>query len=214
DAHDFTPEYNAWLETIPQYLKEVVFVVKRFYKPEWGDQWRQHFSVDVINGTPGNELKFDNRKLVTTFLRVGYDADGAWRTFGLRKDFQPALKLQQEDDISASVTVPATALPLPPPQNGAVALKFVQNCESRLFQRPDDAIHPGYDRQTESDFVQPGNFFSNYEPLNTRDARELCEDSIRFALFTKPVQNLIRNVADENAPCFFVCSANPRLVDG
>ena len=75
---------------MPQYIKELVFVVKRYYKPEWGDHWRDHFSVDIINGTPGNELKCDNRKLVTTYLRVGFDADGSWRTFGLRKDFHPA----------------------------------------------------------------------------------------------------------------------------
>ena len=64
--------------------------MKRYYKPEWGANWRDHFSVDIINGMPGNELKCDNRKLVTTYLRVGFDADGSWRTFGLRKDFHPA----------------------------------------------------------------------------------------------------------------------------
>ena len=29
---------------------------------------------------------------------------------------------------------------------GALSRKFVQNCEQRRFQRPDDAIHRGYDR--------------------------------------------------------------------
>jgi hypothetical protein len=29
DEHDYTSEYNAWLESVPQYLKELVFVVKR-----------------------------------------------------------------------------------------------------------------------------------------------------------------------------------------
>ena len=214
DARDFTSEYNAWLEAIPQHIKELVFVVKRFYKSEWGDTWRDHFSVDVINGTPGNELKFDNRKLVTTFLRVGYDQDGAWRTFGLRKDFQPAEKLQQEDDITASVIVPASALPLPPQEPQPLAYKFVKNCEFRLFQRPDDAIHPGYDCQTESDFSQPGNFFSNYEPLTPADALELVQDSIGFARFTAPLQGLIRDISDSGSPAFFVCSAHPRKVDG
>ena len=89
DSREYTPEYNAWLESVPQYLKELVFVVKRCYKPEWGDNWRDHFSVDIINGIPGNELKCDNRVLVTTRLRVGFEDDGAWRTFGLRKDFHP-----------------------------------------------------------------------------------------------------------------------------
>jgi hypothetical protein len=214
DARDFTAQYNALLEATPQYIKELVFVVKRFYKPEWKESWRDHFSVDVINGTPGNELKFDNRKLVTTFLRVGYDHDGAWRTFGLRKDFQPAAKLQQEDDITASVIVPAAALPIPPQEPQPLAYKFVKNCEFRLFQRPDEAIHPGYDRQTEADFSQPGNFFSNYEPLTPADARELVEDSIGFARFTPPLQELILEVADTGSPAFFVSSAHPRKVDG
>ena len=109
DEHDYTPEYNAWLAGVPQYVKELVFVVKRYYKPEWDGNWRDHFSVDIINGTPGNELKCDNRKLVTTYLRVGFDDDGAWRTFGLRKDFHPAVKVQMEDDITASTVVPAGA---------------------------------------------------------------------------------------------------------
>ena len=214
DPRDFTAEYNTWLESVPQYIKELVFVVKRFYKPEWNDRWRDHFSVDIINGTPGNELKFDSRKLVSHFLRVGYDQEGAWRTFGLRKDFQPAAKLQQEDDISASVVVPADALLNQPPENQAVACKFVKNCELRLFQRPDEAVHPGYDRQTEADFAQPGNFFSNYEPLTPADARELVEDSIGFARFTAPVQAVIRGVAQTGAPAFFVSSAHPRKIDG
>ena len=28
------------------------------------------------------------------------------------------------------------------------SVKFVTNCENRLFQRPDEAIHRGYDKQT------------------------------------------------------------------
>ncbi len=40
DEGHFNPEFNAWLESVPQYLKELVFVVKRYYKPEWGVKWR------------------------------------------------------------------------------------------------------------------------------------------------------------------------------
>ncbi len=47
--------------------------MKRYYRPEWGDNWREHFAVDRINGIPGHELKFDNQKLVNYYLRVGYD---------------------------------------------------------------------------------------------------------------------------------------------
>ena len=37
------PDYNAWLESVPQYIKELVFVVKRYYKPEWGDKLARTF---------------------------------------------------------------------------------------------------------------------------------------------------------------------------
>ena len=103
---EYTAEYNAWLNSVPQYIKELVFVVKRFYRAEWGNNWRDHFSVDIINGSSGQRIEIRNRKLVTNYLRVGFEKDGSWRTFGLRKDFHPAAKLSMEDDITASVVVP------------------------------------------------------------------------------------------------------------
>lgn len=213
DERDFTVEYNAWLETVPQYIKELVFVVKRYNQPEWGAKWREHFSVDIINGTPGNELKCDNRKLVTTHLRVGFDDEGAWRTFGLRKDFYPAVKIQAEDDITASVVVPRNQLQHLPETDNSPSLKFVLNCEKRLFQRPDDAIHRGYDKQTEKDFSRNDNFFSNYEPLKAAIAHEIMEDAIGFNQYTEPMQRVIREVAAGGAS-YFVSTAHPRLVGG
>jgi hypothetical protein len=215
DERDYTPDYNAWLASVPQYLKELVFVVKRFYKPAWDGDWRSHFSVDIINGRPANELKCDNRKLVAAYLRVGFDADGSWRTFGLRKDYCPAVKIQFEDDITASVVVPPGRLNRVPGAGGdGAALKFVANCELRLFQRPDDAIHRGYDKQTESDFGTGDNFFSNYEPLKSSVAQELIEDSIGFYQFSEPMQRLLRTVAAEDRICYFVSPAHPRIVGG
>ena len=215
DEHDYTPEYNTWLASVPQHVKELVFVLKRYYKPEWSGSWRDHFSVDIINGIPGNELKCGTRKLVTTYLRVGFEADGAWRTFGLRKDFHPAVKVQMEDDITASAVVPASALEnLPEGTDLNLSVKFAQNCEQRLFQRPDDAIHRGYDKQAEIDFVQPENFFSNYQPLTPADAREMVADALGFYQFTEPMQKFVREVAETGGPEYYVCSASPRIVDG
>lgn len=210
---EYTDEYNAWLETVPQYIKELVFVVKRFYKPEWGKKWREHFSVDIINGLPGNELKCDGRKLVSNYLRVGYAEDGSWRTFGLRKDYHPAMKVTLEDDITASVTVPRKIM-FGDADETVSSIKFVQNCEYRLFQRPDDAIHRGYDKQTEIDFARAGNFFSNYEPLPAVKAAEMIQDAITFDQFTPPMQRVIRDVARERKPSFFISNAHPRIVDG
>jgi hypothetical protein len=213
-SEDYSAEYNEWLGSIPQYIKELVFVVKRFYRAEWGDHWRDHFSVDIINGTPGNELKCDGRKLVSNFLRVGYDADGSWRVFGLRKDFHPAAKLQVEDDITASVVVPSAALKHLNPDYDKPSVKFVKNCEAKLFQRPDEAIHRGYDRQTECDLSQPGNFLSNFEPLGKTEVRELVEDAIGFNKYTEPMQRVILDAATNPGPAYCASSSHPRLVDG
>ena len=204
---EYTDEYNAWLRSVPQYVKEIVFVVKRHFTAGWGDDWRSHFSVDIINGNPGNELKCDNRKLAASYLRMGFDTDGAWRVFGLREDFHPAAKVQMEDDITVSVVVPGAA--------GRPSRKFVENCEQKLFQRPDDAIHRGYDKLTESELAQPGNFISNFEPLMQDDAQELVDEAIGFSAYTAPMQQLVRiAAASEDGPTFFVSSAHPRLVDG
>ena len=214
DERDYRAEYNAWLASVPQYIKELVFVLKRFYKPAWGGDWRGHFNVDIINGRPANELKCDDRKLVAAHLRVGFDTDGSWRTFGLRKDYYPAAKIQVEDDITASVVVPPGRVNAVPGAKPGAALKFVANCEQRLFQRPDDAIHRGYDQQTESDFATNNNFFSNYEPLKTSAARELVEECIGFHQFSEPARQLIREVAADGETGYFVCSAYPRMVAG
>ena len=214
DPDLYSDAYTKWLDSIPQYVREVVFVVKRYYEPAWGDAWREHFSVDIINGVPGHELKCDNRRLLTIYMRVGYDQDGAWRTFGLRKDFYPASKLAAEDDITASITVPSSVLEDLDPEYKNLSFKFVKNCEQRLFQRPDDAIHPGYDKLTEADFAKPGNFFSNYEALSADDGQRLIEDAISFDKFSEPMRRLIRKAAASVNGEYFVCSANPRIVDG
>ncbi len=214
-ARDFSDTYNQWLETIPQHIKELVYVVKRFYVDEWDDEWRTHFSVDVINGVAGNELKLDNRKLVSSYLRVGFEVDGSWRVFSLRKDFHPAAKLQLEDDISASVVVPTGGIEYPPTWVSEPSVKFVTNCEFRLFQRPDDAIHPGYDKQTELDFSRPGNFYSNYQPLTRDEVRELTDDFVEFGKFTDPMRNVILDAANsKDRPPYLICNSEPRRIDG
>ena len=210
---DYTDEYNGWLGTIPRYILDLVLLIKRVYKPEWGADWRRHFTVDTINGRPGNELKFMGEKAMTHFLRVGFTPDGGWRTFSLRKDFHPAVKIQAEDDITAATVAPAGGL-IGLPGAFAPSVKFVANCEEYLFQRPDDAIHRGSDRRTQRDFSQPGNFFSNYEPLTRDTARAIVEDAIGFDAFTEPVRELFTTFADGTSPDYLASPAHPRIVDG
>lgn len=214
---DYTDEFNTWLTSIPRYIHDIVLLVKRYYRPEWQGDWRKHFSADTINGFPGNEVKYHRQKVLTHYLRVGFTSDGGWRTFSLRKDFFPAIKIQAEDDITASVVVPRKSLkglPAWAEKADAPALKFVQNCEFQLFQRPDDAIHRGYDKHTESDFAAPGNFFSNYEPLSRETARGIVEDAIGFDAFTEPMRERLAGFVAADKPAYIVSCSHPRIVDG
>jgi hypothetical protein len=193
-----------------------VLIVKRFYRASWEQDWRKRFSVDSINGEPGHELKYRNQKLITLYLRVGFTADGSWRTYSLRKDFWAAEKLQTEDDITASTVVPARELKglLFDELNQHASHKFAANCEFRLFQRPDEAIVRGYDKTAEADFGRRGNFFSNYEPLDLPAAKAMVEDVIEFDKFTEPMQDIIGKFLASPKPDYFMSTAHPRVVNG
>jgi hypothetical protein len=209
----YSPEYNEWLESIPARIRELVYVVKRSFRPEWGEDWRSHFSVAIIDGRPGNALRLDGQKLTVNMLRVGFNTDGSWRLFGLRHDFAPATKVQTQDDITASTVLPGSVLGL----DEGRSYKILENCENLLFQRPDDAIHRGYDRQAEADIAGPDTFLSNFAPLTRADAIAMVVDAVAFSAFTAPMADLISGFAETPAgegPEFFVSSANPRIVDG
>lgn len=210
----YTDEYNDWLASIPPRILALAFLIKRFYRPEWGNLWRYHLSVDEVDGAPAHELKLDDRTIVASYLRVGFDRDGKWRTFKLRQDYIATEKVQMEDDISASVVVPARCISnCGPEMDKDRSVKLVKNCEYRLFQRPDEAIHPGFDKQTELDMSQPNNFLANYEPLSGERLAAVVEDVHTFYRFTPPMQKLLRR-AYEDGEGFVVSSAHPRLVDG
>lgn len=212
-SQDYTDDYNAWLASVPNYIYSLVFIIKRFQQPDWRGDWRKYFSVDIVNGDAGHELKYLNRKLVGTYLRVGFDRDHNWRTFKLRQDFAPATKLAMEDDISVSIVVPGRQLQYANPNHLAGSYKFVANCERRLFQRPDDAVHRGLDKQAEADLAGADNFISNFEPLPARQVQDMVKYVVDLDRFTPPMQTLLREVATEGKG-YVVCSSMPRLVDG
>jgi hypothetical protein len=209
----WSDEYNEWLATIPPTIRQLVFAVKRYYRPDWGQNWREHFTVDRVNGAQGHELKFDNQQLVANYLRVGYDPDGSWRIYKLRPDFHPAKKVQVEDDITASIVVPREMLTGLDPRELHASVKLVENCEALLFQRPDDAIEPGFDAAAEADIASTGTFLSNYEPLSQDRAQAIVDHAVVFDRFTPPMQNLLRDCV-ANRRGYVVCSAYPRVVEG
>jgi len=215
-SREYTEQYSKWLSRIPTHLYAMAFIIKRFCKPEWNGNWREHFGVDVVNGDNGHELKYENRKLVGMYLRVGLDPLGRWRMYKLRQDFAAAAKIQLEDDITASVVVPKrflTTLPdsqaFPPERS----YKFVANCEYRLFQRPDDAVHRGLDKQTEADVADVGNFFCNFEPLTREVVGQEISSIIDFEQYSAPMQNRLSDFMAGDQT-FAVSSAQPRLVNG
>jgi hypothetical protein len=211
---NYTDEYNAWLATIETSVRDLVFIIKRFHKPTWESDWSKRFSVDLINGQPGRQLIYRRQRLVTQYLRVGFSEDGTWRTFSIRKDFAPARKIQTEDDISASMVVPHDSVEGLHPDVKNPSLKFIKNCEYRLFQRPDDAIVRGYDKKTESDFSHGGLFFSNYEPIPRAKGEAMVKDAIRFEQFTSPMRKMLTNFVEAGQPEYVVSSHQPRIVDG
>jgi phosphoenolpyruvate carboxykinase (diphosphate) len=213
-SSEYNEEYNRWLETIPNHIYSLVFIIKRFHRPEWGDDWESHFGVDIVNGAPGHELKYHERQLVATYLRVGLLGPTMWRTYKVRQDFIAAKKIQTEDDISVSVVIPGHRLGgLGEDADPSLSYKFVKNCEYRLFQRPDDAIHRGLDKNTELDLSHGGNFISNFEPLTRDQVAEMARKVVDFDAFSAPMQKMLRD-AIESQSSYVVCSANPRRVGG
>lgn len=209
----YTPEFNEWLNKIPDHIRALVFIIKRIYWTSWGEDWASHFGVDIVNGTHGHELKYRERKLVGTYLRVGLFSLLGWRTFKVRQDFIAAMKIQTEDDISASVVVPSRMLSYLAEGENNPSCKFVINSEYRLFQRPDDAIVRGLDKQTEADLSRPGNFISNFEPLSIEQVREMSKYVVDFDAFSPPMQEML-HAAEKSNSSYVVCSANPRQIDG
>ena len=214
-SEDYTDEYNTWLKTIPDHIYALVYAIKRFHNPDWEEnEWKKYFGVDFVNGSMGHELKLFNRRLVGTYLRVGFTQASLWRLFKVRQDFAAAFKVQTEDDITASTIVPERLIDGIPDYYSSYAHKFAQNCEYRLFQRPDDAIHRGFDKQAEYDLSRRDvNFISNFEPMKREEVNEMRLKVVDFDAYTQPMQKLLRSV-DKGEAGYIVCSDNPRRVGG
>ncbi len=210
---EYTEEYNKFVSAIPEHIKSLVLFVKRFYRPSRHKaNWKEYFTVDVVNGRNGRELIFNGRKILGSYLRVGFSKDGSWLLHKLRTDFIAAEKIQTEDDITASVIVPAQKLRYLSDTTHNLSLKVTENCEQKFFQRPDEAIHRGYDKEAERDLSLEGNFTSNYQPLTAKDAEELIADAINFDKYTKPIQKLIKKGA-KNKNLFFISPSHTRVLE-
>lgn len=209
----YTDEYNSFLANIPHQVRSLILFVKLFYRKEIHGDWRGHLGVDTINGREGHDLKFNNRRITASYLRMGYGTDGTWFLHALRPDFIPASKIQLEDDITASVSLPSESLAGLKKNYGFPGAKLVENCERRFFQRPDEAIHPGYDQEAERDLSLDNLFITNFEPLKKEDVRRIVNGAVQFDTYSKAMQErMLEFLASDQE--YMVVSSRPRLVDG
>lgn len=211
----YSDAYNDFLRSIPAHVKTLVFYVKRFYRPSrTNEDWQNFFSTDMINGRRGHELLFNNRKISASYLRVGFADDNSWYLHKLRADFIASAKIQMEDDITASVTLPVKHFKHLDKRYDNPSVKIVENCENKFFQRPDEAVNRGYDKEAEADLSLRNNFTSNYEPLSSEDGEQLLSDAINFDLYTEPIKKLIKEGSEDKSGQYFISPSHPRIVDG
>ena len=213
-SSDYTEEHNRWLRDLPQTLRQLVFTVKRYYRPEWGDNWREHFSVDRLNGFLGHELKFDGERLVSNYLRVGYDPRRIVAhlqvTAGLSSGRQ-STGGRRHHGVGGTAR---EALPYLDDEYSNHSVKLVANCEAMLFQRPDEAVHRGADRQAEADIATPDTFLSNFEPLTRDGARQIVDQIVEFDRYSEPMKRLLSDFVSSSEGTYVVSSAHARIVDG
>ncbi len=215
-SEENSEEFNDLLKGIPVHIRSLVLFVKRLYRQAHGElNWKDYMSVEIINGQKGTGLLHNNTPVVGSYVRVGFNEKGNWMLNKLRSDFYPCEKIQTEDDITASITLPREQLSNLNPEFTNKSLKLLTNCEAHLFQRPDEAVVRGYDKNAEKDLVADGRFLTNYELLKKEDAIALYEDTINFDKYTQPVKDFIESIVKSNKKeQYFVVPSHTRIVDG
>ncbi|HSD08424.1 hypothetical protein [Flavobacterium sp.] len=215
-SNENSDEFNEFIKNIPVHIRSLVLFVKRLYRQDHGAlNWKDCMSVEIMNGKNGTGLLYNNTPVVGSYVRIGFNQKGTWLLNKLRSDFSASQKIQMEDDISASITLPSSQLKNLNPQYSNKSLKVVANCESYLFQRPDEAIIRGYDKGAERDIVSDNVFLTNYEPLRKKDAIEIFEDTINFDKYTQPVKDLIISIVNSpDEEVYFSLPSHTRIVNG
>ncbi len=214
-SDQYSEEYNNFLLSLPVHVKQLALYIKRMYRSHLDKgSWKEYLNVELVNGRKGNALRYKHNKIMASYVRIGFNPDGQWFLHKLRSDFIASKKIQTEDDITASITLPASRLNNLNPEYKNKSVKLLTNCESYLFQRPDEAIIRGYDKEAEEDIVRENTFLTNYEPLTRQNAVELFENTIQFDKYTQPVKNLIKKVVDSNKEDYFVSPSHTRIVNG
>lgn len=215
-SEENSDEFNQWLKNIPVHVRSLVLFVKRLFRQAHGAtlNWKDMMSVEIINGVKGTSLIYNNTPVVGSYVRVGFNQQGHWMLNKLRSDFSACEKIQTEDDISASITLPRNQFKDLNPEYTNQSVKVLTNCEAHLFQRPDEAIVRGYDKGAELDIISDGRFLTNYEMLTRKDAIDIYEDTLNYDKYTQPVKDFIKSIIDSNHDDIqFVLPSHPRIIE-
>ena len=69
--------------------------------------------------------------VVGSYVRIGFNQKGLWLLNKLRSDFSPSIKIQTEDDISASITLPRNKIKnLPDYGFNQKWISEIENCKT------------------------------------------------------------------------------------
>ena len=77
---DYNDEYNAWLEGIPPHVYSMALIIKRFTGDGDTSNWKERFGVDIVNGSPGHELKMGDRGWSERTFASGWTTRGGERS--------------------------------------------------------------------------------------------------------------------------------------
>ena len=211
----YRDEYNEWLATIPPRILALVFIIKRFYRDSWGEDWRDYITVDEIDGAAGHEIKMYGRRIIASYLRIGFDEAGKWRIFKVRQDFIATEKIQKEDDITASIVVPARCLRRLPGQHqeAKTASSWSLTANTDCFSDPMmQSFRASIRRQNlTSPKLETSSPIMSH--LKGEQLAEVVEDVLTFDNYSQPMKQLLQQAYDESDG-YVVSSAHPRLVDG
>ena len=162
----------------------------------------------------GNELKFENQKLTANYLRMGYDPDGSWRIYKLRPDFNPADKVQVEDDITASVVLPKESLSHLDPEYRNPSVKLVQNCEMHAVPTARRRHSSRLRQRCRSRYGRARKLHLELRAAGPHAVQEIMNGVVEFDKYTEPMKRLLKDFVADPHPAYVVSSAHPRIVDG
>ena len=208
---EYTAEYNAWLDAHPAARQGARLRGQALLPPRVGRRLAQPLQRRD-HQRPAGQLAAPGRRprSPSTCCGSGFNTDGSWRLFSLRHDFSPAVKVQTQDDITASTVVPGCLHRASTRTGRTSSWRTARTCCSSARTTRSTAATTSRPSATSP---PPARSCPTSQPLTRADAIAMRDDAVAFSAFTAPMAELISDFADTpegEGPAYFVSSANPR----